>query len=859
MSIEPGRKFGTYEIVGPLGAGGMGEVYQARDSRLKRDVAIKVLSAKLSNNAEHGSRFKSEALMLASLNHPNIASIYGLEEFSGQQLLVMELVEGETLAELLLSRGSIPAAEALALCRQVAEALEAAHLKRITHRDVKPSNVKVTPEGRIKVLDFGLGKALRNTNGEQNLSQLTTVTALSDPSGVIVGTPSYMSPEQARGRPVDQRTDIWSFGCLLFELLTGKRAFRGETTPDTIAAILEREPDWQALPPATPVSIRELLGKCLQKNADLRLPSMREVIEEIEKARSEGGGWTIRRRKAIAAVAALAIIPMALLSWPVIDRQWRALMLPKQKNVIVIPFRSIAGDARQQTFADGLTETVTTALNKHGELSVVPATEARRVESALQARREFGVNLVVSGTLERRGDAVRLTLSLTDAVRNRQIDAEPIDWPASRPWEVQDAVVPKLAELLNLVLTDEARDLPGTPSAVPAAQEAYVRGRGFLYRSDLPENVERAIQEFTDATRLDPAFALAYVGIAEAQLRTFRVRKEPQILERAARSAERAQTLNPNLATTHLVLGGIKNDLRQYEDAIRELETARKMDPRDPAPNRELGTLFDRLGRNEEAATVYAKAIAQRPGDWLTFRSAAGFYATAQRFDLAERYFRKVIDLTPDNHEGYRNLGGVLLKLGRQEEAEEMLLRAQSLYPTARALTNLGWLYMQPNQLRYKDAVRVMEQAAALAPRQVPNDYIVWGNLGDAYWLAKGDMNKARQAWQHAAEIVRKQLMRAPADGDLLSYLAKFEAKAGESTAALEHIKAALSAAPQRATVRFQASVVYALLGDKDLAIDQVESAIKLKYSKEEIQQAPELESLQGVPRFGQVLANPPG
>ena len=277
-----GQQLSSYKIVSMLGAGGMGEVYQARDSKLNRDVAIKVLPAAFVHDADRLARFRREARTLAALNHPNIATIHGLEQSDGVHYLVMELIPGQTLAER-ISQGALPLPEALKVAGQIAEALEAAHEKGVIHRDLKPANVKVTPEGRVKVLDFGLAKAFAGDE-EQDLSQALTLTAMGTEEGKILGTPAYMSPEQARGKAVDKRTDIWAFGCLLYELLTTKLAFRGETITDTLAAILEREPDWQALPPSTPAQVRDLLRRCLQKDSQRRLRDLGDARIEIEEA-----------------------------------------------------------------------------------------------------------------------------------------------------------------------------------------------------------------------------------------------------------------------------------------------------------------------------------------------------------------------------------------------------------------------------------------------------------------------------------------------------------------------------------------------------------------------------------------------
>ena len=282
--LNTGAKLGTYEITAAIGAGGMGEVYQARDSKLGRDVAIKVLPDAFAHDPDRLARFQREAKMLASLNHPNIAAIYGLEEDAGRNYLVMELVPGETLAERVKREGPVPVEEAMAIAKQIAEALEAAHEKSIIHRDLKPANVKVTPEGKVKVLDFGLAKAFAGEVANEDLSNSPTLSRAATMQGVILGTAAFMSPEQARGKSVDRRTDIWAFGCVLYELLTGKQAFHGEDVTDILAAVVKTEPDWNCLPRATPPAIRLLLRRCLRKDRRQRLADAGSVRIEIEDA-----------------------------------------------------------------------------------------------------------------------------------------------------------------------------------------------------------------------------------------------------------------------------------------------------------------------------------------------------------------------------------------------------------------------------------------------------------------------------------------------------------------------------------------------------------------------------------------------
>ena len=336
MAIGVGTRLGPYEVLALLGKGGMGEVYRATDRTLGREVAIKMLPEAFTADPGRRSRLHREARLLASLNHPNIATVHSLEASDRSYGLVMELVPGQTLGER-VAGGALPVDEALRVCRQIAEALDAAHQQGITHRDIKPANIKVTPRGMVKVLDFGLAKTRR----EMTRTPTFVATETGTREGVVLGTTPYMSPEQARGRAVDKQTDIWAFGCVLYELLAGRRAFAADTLSDTIAAILGREPDWQALPDQTPASVRRLLRRCLEKDVERRLRDIGDARIELQDA-----------------LPSAAVGPMAASTGRV-------------QSLAVLPFVNASGDADMEYLSDGLTETIILALSTVPQLRVM--------------------------------------------------------------------------------------------------------------------------------------------------------------------------------------------------------------------------------------------------------------------------------------------------------------------------------------------------------------------------------------------------------------------------------------------------------------------------------------------------------
>jgi serine/threonine protein kinase/Tol biopolymer transport system component len=392
VALSGGQRLGPYEVVAKIGAGGMGEVYQAHDTKLARDVAIKVLPEAFAHDADRLSRFQREAKMLASLNHPNIATIFGLEQSDGVNYLVMELVPGETLAER-VSAGALRIEEGLKLGAQIAEALEAAHERGVIHRDLKPANVKVTPEGRVKVLDFGLAKAFAGDSG-LDLSNAPTLTAMGTEEGKILGTPAYMSPEQARGKPVDKRTDIWAFGCVLYEMLTGKMAFHGDAVTDTLAAVLMNDPDWSQLPAATPPQLHALLQRCLQKDPKQRLQAIGDArisLEEILSGSPEPSGvpdaplWRRTLPWALFGATALAFAILAWVHDTAVNRPVPAeairlqIPLPMKPSLRITGLFALSPDGRQLAFVatsdDGIHRIWIRYLNSL-EMRPLPGTES---------------------------------------------------------------------------------------------------------------------------------------------------------------------------------------------------------------------------------------------------------------------------------------------------------------------------------------------------------------------------------------------------------------------------------------------------------------------------------------------------
>jgi serine/threonine protein kinase len=562
LALASGTKLGPYEILAPLGAGGMGEVYRARDARLEREVAIKVLPTEFVDDPDRLARFRREAQMLASLNHPNIATIHGLEDFGGYYCLVMELVPGQTLAER-LATGALPVEEVLRICGQIAEGLGAAHQKGMTHRDIKPANIKVTPDRRVKILDFGLAKVAAHSQAEA-CADAPTVTAKTQ-AGVILGTPAYMSPEQVRGETVDQRADIWAFGCVLYELLVGQQPFHGASFAEIIACVLKTEPEWRALPTKTPPRVRDLLRRCLQKDGAWRLSDIAEARRDIEEA--------------------LLVPATGRVAEP--DRVIGSLA--------VLPFANASGEPQMEYLSDGLTENIIFSLSHLPQLRVMSRSAVfrykGRTEEALDAGQTLGVGAVLTGKVLQRGDNLLVSVELVDVENGWELWGAQYRRKVDDIFAMEEDIAKEISEKLRLKLTREKQNLLArryTDSV--EAYHLYLKGR-FYWAKRTEEGLNKGIQYFRQAIELDPTYALAYAGVAEGYvpLAVYCHLAPKDACPKAKAAAHAALEIDPKLSEARTVLGGIMSYYDwDLDNAEKELREAAALDPKYPRARQTL-------------------------------------------------------------------------------------------------------------------------------------------------------------------------------------------------------------------------------------------------------------------------------
>ncbi len=685
MTLSVGARLGPYEILGPLGAGGMGEVYRARDARLDREVAIKVLSERTAEDPAALSRFEREAKAVAALSHPNILAIHDFAREGGIAYAVTELLEGETVTDRLL-QGPIPWRRAAEIGVAVAEGLSAAHARGIMHRDLKPQNLFLTTDDRVKILDFGLARREQVVSAEEQTSAPTQTGTV---PGTVLGTVGYMSPEQVRGDPTDVRTDIFSLGCVLYEMVTGKRAFRRRTAADTMAAILNQEPaEAPASELGAPPTLHRIIGRCLQKNPESRFQSARDLAFALREALS-GSAASVAAAPTtevakprgsrfwidVVGIAAAAMLALALglnlggLRQRLIGR--RAIA-----SLVVLPLANRSGDPQQDYFVDGMTDELITRLAKLGNLRVISRTSAmsyRDTKKSLpEIARELNVDAVVEGSVARTGSKIKVNAELIQAASDKPLWADSYERDVADIISLQGEIAGAIARKVEIALTPDERARLETKRRVdPQAYEAYVKGRYFFNKGSEP-NLKKAAEEFQRALDIDPTYAAAYAGLADAySVIGYQTYVSPlDVAPKAKAAAAKALELDASLASPHASLGYIHLYFDwDFAASESEFQRAIALDPNSETAHRWYSLLLTAVLRPSEARREIERARALDPLSASVAWVAGGELFYGGQYEAAIKALRDAIAMDSKNGVAHFWLGRTFQAQGKNAEA----------------------------------------------------------------------------------------------------------------------------------------------------------------------------------------------
>lgn len=847
-----GVLLGHYRIVEQIDKGGMGVVYRAWDERLERHVAIKVLPPGTFPDETAIKRFRREGRVLAKLNHPNILMIFDFGQQDGIDYLVTEYVPGTTLDKKLES-GPLPQKTVVELGIQLAKGLGAAHREEIIHRDLKPGNLRLTDEGLLKILDFGLAR------WREPATSLAATASLQQ-KDTIAGTLPYMAPEQIRCEDADARTDIWGAGAVLYEMATGRRPFPMESGLKLIEAIKSLDPPQPSgLKRDVTKELDAVIMKALDKDRERRYQSARELAVDLDRLHTsssasgrlttgdfaparKSGYWA---KRVIAAVVAIACVLGGY-------RLYEKWFPPKTnyKLLTVLPFDSTGQDEKSSALISGLTETVTAKLAQSlgQNLQLISAREVRDqgVKTIEQAWKDFGSDLVLEGSAHTVGDKIRITCALVDPKTHRQLTASTITASTQDVFGLEDQVASEITTLLENTGGIKPQGVAANRGeSNPAAYASYLRAKGYLLDYQKAENIDLAVAELKSAVATDPAFASAYAALGEAYLLGFeQVNRGNEWVELALQNCQKSLAVRET-ADGRVCLGDAYNEKGKHDLAVLEFQRATQMDPRNQYSWRGLGDAHAGMGNATEAEAAYKKAIALQPQYWGGYSWLGDFYSHQARYADAIEQFQEVVRLAPGNARGYSNIGAQYVLQGKYNESLGPLNKSIEIRPNLEAFNNLGNAYFGLH--RYSDAADAFQQGLNLDD----SDWLLWGNLGDSlYWSGGARRLKATTAYENAIARATKRLEVNPKDDFTLAFLADYNAMVGHREKALEQIERALALAPSEGEVRMRAGIVYNKLGDSERCLASLEKAVEVGYSSQVIRDTPDFNHLRSNVRF---------
>jgi serine/threonine protein kinase/Tfp pilus assembly protein PilF len=759
-----GKVIGHYRIESLIGVGGMGEVYLARDERLGRKAALKLLPNSLTTDETQLSRFKNEARSASALNHPNILTVYEIGVEGNRQFIATEFIEGITLRAS-LECGRISLHAALEIAGQVASALAAAHDAGVVHRDIKPENIMLRPDGYAKVLDFGIAKLTEQTPASDDHTVETTALLQTQP-GLVLGTAHYMSPEQARGQKVDARSDIWSLGVMLYEMVAGTPPFRGETPSDCIASILTTEPPpLSGVLPDVPVELESILQKALRKNSDERYQTSKEMLADLHnlkgkleakssfsqtKAHSASIVSKIKRHKRgvlLTLAAALLAAVAAAYSFFFIARA----PLPNEKSIAVLPFENLSEEQSNAYFADGIQDEILTRLSKIADLKVISRTSTQRYkhtsQSPSQIAHQLGVANVLEGSVQKTNDQVRVNVQLITAANDTHLWAETYDRKLTDIFAVESDIATTIAKTLQARLTGaEKTAIAKHPTANREVYELYLKGRFFWNKRTAPD-LRKAIEYFNQALDKDPGYAPAYAGLTDAYLilSQYGAASPADSLPQAIAAAKKAIELDDTLAEAHTSLAcSLAYYDFDFEQSVKEFERAIQLNPNYATAHQWLSNgVLSALGQFERAIGEGKRAVELDPLSLVINTDLGQDFFYARRYDEAIAQLHKTIEMDPRFYFAHWVLGTALQLKGQLSEAVAEYSKAVELNDDPSVLALLGQAYARAGQRdeAQKILLRLSEEAKSRYVQ--PYSFVLM-------YLALGDKERATDEMERA-------------------------------------------------------------------------------------------------------------